>query len=199
MGATDRVIIGPLHAALSSYGDRPVSLIQSFPPLARADAKCLVLGSIPGIRSLTEQQYYAHPQNAFWRIFAELLGFDAAAPYAARCAALTGGGIALWDVLASCRRPGSLDSSVEQDSIAANDIAGFLDAHAAVSAIYFNGALAEKTFRRHVLPTLPAARQAIHRLRLPSTSPAHAGLRLEDKLAAWRCVAETAGTRIAPT
>lgn len=163
-----------------------MSLIQSFPPLARADATCLVLGSIPGRRSLAGKQYYAHPQNAFWRIFAALLGFDPAAPYAARCAALTGGGIALWDVLASCRRAGSLDSSVEEDSIAANDIAGFLQSHRAIIAIRFNGALAEKTFRRHVLPILPEEQRAIHRQRLPSTSPAHAGMCFEDKLVAWR-------------
>ena len=168
-----------------------MSLIQSFPPLAGADAKCLVLGSIPGVRSLTEQQYYAHPQNAFWRIFAALLGFDAGAPYVERCAALTGSGIALWDVLASCRRPGSLDASIEQDSIVANDIAGFLQSRPTITAIHFNGALAEKTFLRHILPTLPPAQQSIRRLRLPSTSPAHAGMRFEEKLAAWRCVVET--------
>ncbi|PRC53952.1 DNA-deoxyinosine glycosylase, partial [Mycobacterium sp. ITM-2017-0098] len=73
----------------------------------------LILGNMPGVRSLDEQQYYAHPRNAFWRITGEPLGFDPAAPYPERVAALTGAGVAAWDVLKHCRRIGSLDASVQ--------------------------------------------------------------------------------------
>ena len=164
----------------------PTPLIHSFAPLAPADARVLILGSMPGKRSLAEQRYYAHPQNSFWRILGAVLGFDAALPYAARCEALVAGGIAVWDVLAACRRASSLDTDIENASIRPNDLAGFLEAHPSIIAIRFNGAMAEQAVNRHILPALPPSQRAIDRLRLPSTSPAHAGLRFEAKLAAWR-------------
>ena len=164
-----------------------MSFVQSFPPLATADARLLILGSMPGKRSLAEQQYYAHPHNAFWPIMAELFGFDVTAPYAERCAALSAAGVAVWDVLAACTRESSLDSDIVESSIVPNDFAGFLSAHPGIQAIYFNGAKAESSFNTHVLPTLSEAHAAIRRhRRLPSTSPAHAGLRFEAKLDAWQ-------------
>lgn len=161
--------------------------VQSFAPLAEPGATRLILGSMPGRRSLAEQQYYAHPHNAFWPIMATLCGFAPDAPYAERCAALTAAGIAVWDVLAACTRETSLDSDIVESSIVPNDFAGFLDAHPRIEAIYFNGAKAESSFLKHVLPTLDEAHRAIPRhRRLPSTSPAHAGLRFDAKLAAWQ-------------
>lgn len=162
--------------------------IESFPPVAARDARCLILGSMPGRRSLAEREYYAHPQNAFWRIVGELLGFDPGLPYAQRCAALCAAGIALWDVLASCERASSLDADIVEGSIVANDFAAFLAAHPRVAAIYFNGAKAEASYRRHVLPTLPPALASIPRRRLPSTSPAHAGMSQAAKRALWACL-----------
>jgi hypoxanthine-DNA glycosylase len=167
-----------------------VPIIRSFPPIVRPDATRLILGSIPGRRSLEMGQYYAHRQNAFWRIFAALLGFDAAAPYDARCLALQQAGFALWDVLKACERPSSLDSDIVESSIEPNDFAALLQAHEGIGAIFFIGAKAEAAFGRYVLPELTAGLRAIPRLRLPSTSPAHAGLRFEAKLAAWRRVLE---------
>ena len=145
----------------------PTPLIHSFAPLAPADARVLILGSMPGKRSLAEQRYYAHPQNSFWRILGAVLGFDAALPYAARCEALVAGGIAVWDVLAACRRASSLDTDIENASIRPNDLAGFLEAHPSIIAIRFNGAMAEQAFNRHILPALPPSQRAIDRLRLP--------------------------------
>lgn len=162
--------------------------IQCFAPVSAPDATRLVLGSMPGKRSLTEHQYYAHPQNAFWRIMGALLGFDPAIPYAKRCQALTRAGIALWDVLGECERPGSLDADIVEASIQPNDFAGFLTAHPRIEAIYFNGAKAEQSFMRHVHPDLSDPQRSIARTRLPSTSPAHAGMRFDDKLAHWRNV-----------
>ncbi|MBK8283704.1 MAG: DNA-deoxyinosine glycosylase [Ahniella sp.] len=157
--------------------------IEGFAPLARADARVLVLGSMPGQASLDAGRYYAHPRNTFWRIMGEIHGFAPDAPYATRVTMLLDAGVALWDVLHTCVRPGSLDSRI--DAPEANDLAGFLGDHPAIRRIVFNGAAAEALFRRHVLPELDPAAQQILRLRLPSTSPAHASVALPAKTAAW--------------
>lgn len=103
--------------------------IHSFDPIAAPDAEILILGSMPGRASLAAGQYYAHAQNAFWRIMAELLGFDATAPYAERTQALKSARIALWDVLHSCEREGSLDTNIDRETLVANDFAAFLREH----------------------------------------------------------------------
>lgn len=145
---------------------------------------------MPGAASLAAARYYAHPRNAFWRIAGALLGFDAGAPYPARTRALAGAGFALWDVLQSCERSGSLDAAIPEHSEVANDFAAFLRDHPGVHRIFFNGAKAEASFRRRVLPQLEAAGAArrLSLTRLPSTSPAHAGLPFERKLEAWRAI-----------
>jgi len=157
---------------------------RSFASIATRDARILILGSMPGQASLAAGQYYAHPRNAFWPIMATLLGFDAALDYPARTRALAAAGVAVWDVLHSCRRPGSLDSSIEAESLVVNDLAGFLAGHRAIEHIFFNGSAAEKLFRKHLGadPSIATLRLT----RLPSTSPAHAALNFAQKLAAWR-------------
>ena len=158
---------------------------ESFPPIAAPSARILILGSMPGIASLEAAQYYAHPRNAFWPIVAELFGVDRGLPYAERCRQLKGQGVAVWDVLKSCHREGSLDSAIEKDSEQPNDFAQFFASHPKIDRVGFNGAKAETAFRRHVLPSLPLV-ERITFVRLPSTSPAHAGRTFELKLADWR-------------
>jgi len=163
-----------------------VTRIHSFAPVSTPNATCLILGSMPGKRSLAEQQYYAHPQNAFWRILGTILDFDPAQPYPRRCRALTDAGIALWDVLGECERHTSLDADIVEASIRPNDFNASLAAHPHIHAIFFNGAKAEQSFARHVLPGLNEEHASMPRTRLPSTSPAHAGMRFDTKLAHWR-------------
>jgi hypoxanthine-DNA glycosylase len=139
---------------------------------------------MPGVASLAAGQYYAHPQNAFWRIMGAVARFDATLPYEERVAALRKAGVALWDVLAACERAGSLDSAIARSSEEANDLAGLLSLQPQIKRIYFNGATAEATFRRHCKAL--AARNDLCFTRLPSTSPAHASLRFEEKCAVWR-------------
>ncbi|MCP8687882.1 DNA-deoxyinosine glycosylase [Marinobacterium sedimentorum] len=165
-----------------------MSHIQSFDCVAAPDARILILGSIPGVKSLQEVQYYAHPRNSFWPIMAQLLDFAPALPYAERLDHLKRAGIALWDVVHRCHRPGSLDQNIAGDSVEANDFATFFREHPQVRAVFFNGGTAETLFKRHVIrggTPLPAT---LRMNRLPSTSPANAGLRLEQKLEHWRVI-----------
>jgi len=156
-----------------------------FLPIADRRARVLILGSMPSEASLAAGEYYAFRHNQFWRIAGEICGVAPDAPYARRKAALKRRGIALWDVLHSCVRPGSLDSAIRDDTLRANDFAAFLAAHPRIRCVCFNGRKAESAWRRHVLPTLPATRMLEYTL-LPSTSPAHAGMGYRSKLRAWR-------------
>lgn len=158
---------------------------RGFPPIARADARCLLLGSMPSRRSLAEGQYYAHPRNAFWPLMGRLLGFDSGAAYPERVAAVEAAGLAVWDVIAACRRPGSLDADIDDATLEVNDFPSFFRRHRDLRVVCFNGQKAAQVFRRRVLRHLPDdSNMALHTL--PSTSPAHAALDFEAKLAVWR-------------
>ena len=161
--------------------------IFSFPPISAPDAQVLILGSMPGVMSLRLQQYYGHPQNAFWRIVGEILGFDATGSYEQRTSALVKRKVAVWDVLEACVREGSLDSAIDSSSIVPNDFAGFFALHPSIWRVCFNGATAERVYWKKVLPTL-VTNHPVEYVRLPSTSPAHAGMPFAAKVQAWRLV-----------
>ncbi|AEG02383.1 DNA-deoxyinosine glycosylase [Methylomonas methanica] len=164
-----------------------MSDIHSFPPIAGPNARILILGSIPGKASLEAGEYYAHPRNQFWPIIAELLQCGPLVDYPRKIQALLDANIAVWDVMQSCYRPGSLDSAIDKNTVVANDFPGFLAVHPLIHYIFFNGATAEQAFRRLVLPDL--ARPDIHLQSLPSTSPAHAALSFQQKLDRWGVIA----------
>ena len=153
---------------------------EGFPPIARPDATLLVLGSLPGARSIEEQQYYAHPQNAFWKIMREVFAIDG--DYEARCRMLMQNRIALWDVLQSSVRPGSMDADIKLDSARANDFAAFFRSHSGIRQVCFNGRKAEQMFTKFV-SDVP---QGVQLVSLPSTSPAYASLPFSAKLELWR-------------
>lgn len=154
-------------------------LLHGLPPVVGDRPLVLVLGNMPSAMSLATGQYYGNPRNAFWRICAEISGFDADAPYHERTCALAEGGVAVWDVLRSCRRSGSLDSAVQPESMVANDIGAFLADHDTISLVVFNGGAAARNHRRLLgAPRLPA-------VQLPSTSPAHT-VPYATKLDSWR-------------
>ena len=160
--------------------------IHSFEPIEDRNAEVLILGSMPGTRSLTAGEYYAHPHNVFWRILCELLHFDAASSYETRVRALKSARIALWDVLHSCVRAGSLDAMIENDTQTANDFRRFFGGHRKIRRVFFNGAKAEACYRRHVLREIGPG--TISYSRLPSTSPANASMSFAHKLRAWRAI-----------
>ncbi len=163
--------------------------VEGFPPIARPDAEILILGSAPSVESLRQQQYYAHPRNGFWPIMTELLtGEPQPLSYPERIHLLHQHKIALWDVMQSCRRPGSLDSAIDPQSIEPNPFEPFFDQHPAIRAIFFNGGKAEESYRRHALPQLPEPYSQLSQQRLPSTSPAMATLSRTEKLVQWRII-----------
>lgn len=170
-----------------------MSRIYSFPPITSATARVLILGTMPGRVSLRERQYYAHPQNAFWRIVAAILGFDPAMPYHERVAAVQSAGIAIWDVLKACAREGSLDAAIDAASAVPNDFAPFLAEHPGIRRICFNGATAQALYMKHVRPRL-ATDLKVEYLRLPSTSPANASLSFSEKARAWQAIAPPPGS-----
>jgi hypoxanthine-DNA glycosylase len=160
--------------------DGATSPSSCFAPLARSDASLLILGSLPGQRSLQAVQYYAHPQNAFWRIMRDLVGADGT--YEERCEVLMDNGIALWDVLAESIRPGSMDADIKLDTAKANDFGAFIRCHPDIRRICFNGQKAAQMYAKFVDDDGFALQQDT----LPSTSPAYASMAYEEKLARWR-------------
>ena len=161
--------------------------VQSFPPVLCSEPKVLLLGSMPGRRSLEMHQYYAHPRNQFWPIMGKICNVGPDLPYSERLAALQRNGIALWDVLQACDREGSLDGNIHKESEVANDLPGFIDDHPSIQAIGLNGGKAWTTFQRLVRPILnPDILERLKLIPLPSTSPANAGISFEEKLTRWR-------------
>jgi TDG/mug DNA glycosylase family protein len=163
---------------------------RGFPPIATPAARILILGSLPGQVSLARRQYYAQPQNSFWRIMGVLVGAGPDLPYEDRTRCLQEQHIALWDVCKAARRPGSLDSAIDLGSVVPNDFKAFFADHPQLGRIFTNGGTATRLYTRLVLPRLPARWQAMPLQPLPSTSPAHAAMRFEQKLALWQVVAD---------
>ncbi|HRJ67303.1 MAG TPA: DNA-deoxyinosine glycosylase [Alphaproteobacteria bacterium] len=166
------------------------AMCRSFPPVMADNPRALILGSMPGIKSLAAREYYAHPQNAFWKILSVLFDMPAT-DYAQRLRIITENNLALWDVLKYCEREGSLDSAIEGTSIEVNDFTAFLTQHKNISRVFLNGGKAAQEFKRRVLPDLP--REITARLKitqLPSTSPAHAGMTFADKASAWSMISD---------
>ena len=161
---------------------------SSFPPIADPDAKVLILGSMPGVESLRKKQYYAHPRNLFWPIMGDLFGAGPELPYQRRVERLRSRRVALWDVLASCDRSGSLDSSIDRSTAKANEISALLKDCPEIKTLFFNGTLPEQLYQKFVRPSVQKSGFSLSTLRLFSTSPANAGVSRQKKLADWRQV-----------
>jgi double-stranded uracil-DNA glycosylase len=147
---------------------------------------------MPGLKSLEMQQYYAHPQNAFWPVMAALFGMPVET-YAQRVALIKENNLALWDVLKCCERHGSLDMRIDDDTIEVNDFPAFFRKHPSITHVFCNGTKAETEFRKRVLPVLPdEVRNRLAVSRLPSTSPAMASLPKASKIKAWKIILTTA-------
>lgn len=160
----------------------------SFRPLLANNARSLILGSMPGEKSLQMNQYYAHPQNSFWYILGRLFGFDPEDSYEHRVKRITDLGICVWDVLESCLRDGSLDSAIKTSSVVSNNFELLFSTHTNIKTVFFNGAKAEQLYRKLVLPVIEGKVTEVQYIRLPSTSPAHAAMSKKQKLKQWRII-----------
>lgn len=162
---------------------------EGFAPVIGDNARVLILGSLPSQLSLIEQEYYANPRNAFWRIMREIAGSADNDSYESRCNKLINKRIALWDVLASSLRPGSLDSAIDVASAMENDFSSLFEQHPRITLICFNGKKARELFDRLVLcsTTVPEGCKLID---LPSSSPAHAAMNFEQKLERWSIIGQ---------
>lgn len=162
-----------------------MSVVTSFPPIADKSAQLLILGSMPGVLSLKASQYYAHPRNAFWPIMANLYNFSLDSSYQDRVQSLKESKIAVWDVLHSCIRAGSLDSAIVNGSRITNDFRSFFKHYPNIKLVAFNGTEAEKSFKTSVLRKLDMCDMRF--VRLPSSSPAHTQS-LQQKIEAWKAL-----------
>jgi hypoxanthine-DNA glycosylase len=151
---------------------------EGLPPIIGAGARVLILGSFPSERSLVAGEYYANRRNQFWPLLGEVFGFDAEVPYPQRIAAVQAHRVALWDVVHSCRRQGSMDNKIDRKTLVINDFGALLAEHPTVERVFVNGLTAFELFERHVETDLPA-------VRLPSSSGA-LPMSFADKLARWR-------------
>lgn len=150
----------------------------AFAPVVTAEARLLILGSLPGDASLKAAQYYAHPRNGFWPLVGGVLGEDLTAlPYEARLRRLLARGVGLWDVIASAERSGSLDAAIRSPEAA--DLRGLVAGLPALRAVAFNGGLSARLGRR-ILADPPT----VELIDLPSSSPAHARS-LSEKAKSW--------------
>lgn len=157
-------------------------ICKSFAPIIDDNCRILILGSMPGVKSLTEQQYYAHPYNRFWRLMCLLLGEDISLnDYAAKTAMLLKHNIALWDTLAYCEREGSLDSDINAEI--PNDIVGLLNDYQGLTTIVCNGGKASSAFRKYFAKQIS---QEIKVHYLHSTSPANARMTLDALADEWK-------------
>ena len=140
----------------------------------------LILGSFPSVLSLAHGEYYGNPQNRFWAVMEELFGIPSALPYPERTRQLTREGVALWDAVAACTRPGSADSRI-RDPVP-NDIAGFIRAHPSIRLVALNGSTAGRLYHRL------AEVEGLPFVILPSTSPANARVPFKEKIKKWEVV-----------
>lgn len=162
-----------------------MKLLQGFAPVAHAGARKLILGSMPGVASLETVQYYAFQRNVFWKIMGDLFTAGPELDYPLRLQVLGKNHIALWDVIETCRRPGSLDSAIAEDDLVINDFNRFFDQYPRINEVYFNGQKAAELFKKKVSPGIE---QHCEYITLPSTSPAYAARSYADKLEAWSVI-----------
>ena len=152
--------------------------ISSFSPIINKDSKILILGSIPGVKSLEKQEYYGHPQNKFWKIIFELFHEEFTEDYRLKVDILKRHHVALWDVIDSCERKGSLDSEIKNEKT--NSVEQILEEFPNIRALFCNGGKSHQ-----ILQKMIAGKSEIPIFKLPSTSPLHT-ISYERKLEDWR-------------
>lgn len=173
--------------------DHTNAFATGFAPIAAPDATVLILGSLPSQLSLQKQEYYGNPQNAFWRVMGDLFDAGPESTYANRVLTLQRNGIAVWDVLLSSVRHGSMDAAIDISTAKPNDFAAFFAAHPNLELICFNGKKAQQLYERLVAPRIGGNIGGLKFKSMPSTSPAYASMSIEEKVRQWSFVTQVAG------
>lgn len=169
--------------------DLDIGKANGLPPVEPDDARLLILGTFPGELAIKRREYYAERRNKFWEITGRLLGASRDLLYEERLCRLESKGIALWDVVAACQRQGSVDSAMQQSSIEVNDFVRFLDRHARIAVICFNGKKAKEIWDDYVVPSLfPNVPRRLCYWVLPCTSGNNTHMTFDEKLSSWRSV-----------
>lgn len=158
------------------------TIIHPIPPLYREDARILILGSFPSVKSRETAFFYGHPQNRFWKVLAAVFDDEIPSDVPQKRAFLIRHRVAVWDVIHSCTIRGSSDASIKD--VVPNDLPRILD-HAQIRKIFVNGKTAEKMYRKYIEPSI-----GIPAICLPSTSPANAAWNLERLIEAWKVIKE---------
>ena len=169
------------------------SIATGFDPIAAPNARVLILGSLPSQKSLQRHEYYANPQNAFWRVMGELFDAGLDLSYPNRAEKLRRCGIAVWDVLQSSVRPGSMDVAIDLASAVPNDIQTFFDEHTMLELLCFNGKKAAELYQQLVALQGITGIDNIAFRTMPSTSPAYASMNLDEKVHHWSAIWRPAG------
>jgi len=155
-------------------------VIAAFPPILPEKPHILILGTMPGGKSLQANQYYAHPQNQFWKFMGEIYGASPSLPYEERVKILKQKGIAVWDVIGTCVRQGSMDADIKNEEV--NDFEAFYREYPSIKLVVFDSLTAETIYNRRVLQTLT---KQLKYARVPSPSPAYAKMNYQAKLLLW--------------
>lgn len=155
--------------------------IISFDPVVGEDPKVLILGSMPGVKSLEINEYYGHRRNQFWKIMGDLFNFNKDSNYEERKDKLIKNKIALWDVIHSCVREGSLDNNIIE--VETNNIVNFIREHPTINTVILNGGKAYAIYKKHFKTHL----EHINSIQLYSTSPANT-IKYEIKLEQWNVI-----------
>jgi len=166
-------------------------ILVGFEPIISINAKILILGSMPSTTSINLKQYYGHPRNAFWPIISALFNYNPDNSYSSRKDWVISNNIALWDVLQNCERIGSLDANINFSTVKTNDFTRLFNDYPSIKQVFFNGKLAEKLYNQHILPSLNNQYTYLKYGYLPSTSPAYAALKLEQKIEAWKAIKQS--------
>lgn len=162
---------------LKSSKNNPIKK-TSFPPISNVNTRILILGSLPGDKSLELGEYYGHPRNRFWKILSTITNKELPTAYAEKNEFLLKSGIGVWDVAHKATRNGSLDSAMKDEE--PNDLDAFIANHKNLTVIGFNGKKAELLFNKFF-----TRKRGLRYVSLPSSSPANAGITFEDICTSW--------------
>ena len=148
------------------------SFTHPFNPIINHNTRILFLGSFPSIASFEQAFYYAHPRNAFWPIIESIFGVTLESNEAKRAFCLERG-IGLWDMIGSCERSNSSDTNLK--NCIPNDFEKLLREYPNIRALGFTGKKSYDLFQKYFKDL------TVERVLLPSTSPAHAAMKKEEK------------------